>query len=353
MIKILIAEDSPTDRAILKYIFETDPELTVVACANDGLEAIKMVEKYRPDLVTMDIKMPNMDGYQAIEVIMSRFPTPIVVISSMVSDSDSDATFKALEAGALTVLSKPVDIQLPSFETARRNIIDTIKSMAQITPITKRRTIIRSTSDSSSDILQRDYQLVVIGTSVGGPQALKEILSRLPSNFPVPIVVVQHMTNGFIDGFTKWMDAHVDLTVKNAEQGETLVTGVVYLAPDRRHFQVTKSKTGEHSAYKVDLVDGPPVSGFYPSITVLMQSVANHAGRNAVGVLLTGMGSDGAAGMQALKHKGAHTFIQDPKSCVVFGMASVAQELGAVDKVVNLEKIAEYLIRLTNKRKAD
>lgn len=349
MIKILIAEDSPTDAAILKHIFESDPGLSVVACACDGLEAVEMAEKFKPDLITMDIKMPKMDGYDAIAQIMSKFPIPIVVISSMINDSESDATFLSLAAGALTVLPKPVDIQSPGFERTRRNIIDTVKSMSEIKVITKRRITPRIQTDAHLDVTPQDYKIVVIGSSVGGPQALKEILSRLPSNFPIPIVAVQHMTRGFIGGFTKWMDGHVGLRVKLAEDGELLSPGVVYFAPDSNHLQIVKHT----DTFRASLLAGPPVSGFCPSITVLMKSVAKHAGNKSVGILLTGMGSDGADGMLTMKQGGAHTLIQDPDSCVVFGMASVAKSLGAVDKVVNLDKIAEYLIRITNKKRQD
>jgi two-component system chemotaxis response regulator CheB len=267
----------------------------------------------------------------------------------MINDSESDATFLSLEAGALTVMPKPVDIQSPAFERVRRNIVDTVKSMSEIKVITKRRIAPRSSVETQLEVVPHDYKIVVIGSSVGGPQALKEILSRLPSNFPLPIVAAQHMTRGFIDGFTKWMDGHVGLKVKTAEEGEMLSPGVVYFAPDGSHFQVSKM----NDAFRASLVAGPPVSGFCPSITVLMKSVAKHAGNRSVGILLTGMGSDGADGLLTMKHGGAHTLIQDPDSCVVFGMAGVAQSLGAVDKVVNLDKIAEYLIRITNKKRQD
>lgn len=346
MIKVLIADDSPTDVAILKHIFENEPGFTVVGCARDGSEAVAMAEKLKPDVITMDIKMPKMDGYEATAAIMSKSPIPIVVISSMVTDSESEATFRSLEAGALTVLPKPVNIQSPKCQAQRRDMVDTVKSMSEIKVITRRRIGIRTTLDMSPGQSLRQVDIVAIGASVGGPQALKEVLSRLPATFPVPIVAVQHMTQGFIEGFTKWLDGHVGLTIKFAEQGEILKPGVVYFAPDRAHFEVAK----RHDTYHAELTSGPAVSGFCPSITVLMNSVASHGGNNAIGLLMTGMGSDGAEGMLALKQRGAHTFVQDPDSSVVFGMASVAQAIGGVDKVVELDKIAEYLIRLTNKK---
>lgn len=346
MIKILIADDSATDAAILKKIIEAEPDMEVVGIAHDGLEAVAMVERFKPNMITMDIKMPKMDGYEAIDMIMKLHPTPIVVISSMVTSGDSEFTFKALEAGALTVLAKPVNIQSPSFAQVKRNMLDTIRNMSEIKVIRKRKI---TSSPPSRFVAERhgDYQLIAIGSSVGGPQALREILTRLPSNFPMPIVCVQHMSAGFLLGFTKWLDAHVALKIKYAEDEEVLMPGTVYFAPD--HLQMQLKRVGQH--LRISLVKGELVSGFCPSISVLMKSVAHHCGKHAIGALLTGMGSDGAEGMLALKQAGSHTIIQDPESCVVFGMANVAQSLGGVDKVVKLDKMAEYLIRVTNKKK--
>lgn len=346
MIRILIADDSPTDAAILKSLFDAEQDMTVVAIATDGQQAVTLAEKLKPDIITMDIKMPKMDGYEAIDLIMRESPTPIVVISSMIGESESEATFRALEAGALTVLPKPIHIQSPVFAIMKRHMLDTLRSMSEIKVIRKRTIGTPSAITKYAAPIHGQYDIVVVGSSVGGPQALKDIFERLPSNFPMPIVAVQHMTSGFIMGFSKWLDAHVDLSVKYAEHDEVLLPGVVYFAPDHLHFEIRRSG----SVLRASLRQGDVVSGFCPSITVLMKSVSRTCGKNAVGVLLTGMGSDGAEGMLTLKQGGAHTIIQDEESCVVFGMASVAQAMGAVDKVVNLDKIAEYLIRITNKK---
>lgn len=347
MIRILIADDSPTDAAILKSLFDAEQDMTVIGVATDGKQAVSMVEKFKPDIVTMDIKMPKMDGYEAIDIIMRETPTPIVVISSMIGDSESEATFRALEAGALTVLPKPVHIQDPVFAILKRHMLDTLRSMSEIKVIRKRTLSAPSSSVAKYTApVHGQYEIVAIGASVGGPQTLKEILERLPANFPMPIVAVQHMTSGFIMGFSKWLDSHVALKIKYAEHDEILHPGTVYFAPDHLHFEVKRSG----SVLRASLRQGDLVSGFCPSITVLMKSASRACGKNAIGVLLTGMGSDGAEGMLTLKQGGAHTIIQDADSCVVFGMASVAQAMGAVDKVVNLDKIAEYLIRITNKK---
>ncbi len=348
MINILITDDSPTDAAILKLIFESEPDMKVIGWAHNGIEALQMTEQLKPDLITMDIKMPLMDGLQATEEIMSQFPTPIVIISSLIGDADADseATFKALEVGALTVLPKPVDVQSKLFQIRKRHMTDVIRSMAEIKPIRRRRLTSQTPLQKFNALTHGDFRVIVIGASVGGPQVLKDVLSRLPANFPVPIVAVQHMTQGFILGFIKWLDSHVGLTVKHPEDGELLKPGVVYFAPDDFHFEIKQN----HGALSASLVKGETVSGFCPSITHLMKSASQHCGKNVVGVLLTGMGSDGAEGMLALKKSGAHTIAQDPDSCVVFGMGNVANTMGAVDKIVKLDKLAEYLIMITNRK---
>lgn len=346
MIKVLIADDSATDAAILKSIIDSDPGMSVIGIARDGQEAIHLAEKLKPDIITMDIKMPKIDGYEAIDHIMKTHPTPIVVISSTITNEDAEPTFKALEAGALTVLAKPANILSPAFLNVKRDMLDTLRSMSEIKVIRKRKLSSTITANKYSAFIHGDYQAVVIGSSVGGPQALKEIFSRLPSNFPMPILCVQHMSTGFIAGFTKWLDAHVALKIKYVEHDEILLPGTVYFAPDHFHFRVKRSM----NQLKAVLEKGDMISGFCPSISALMTSVADHCGKNAIGVLLTGMGSDGAEGMLSLKQAGSHTIIQDAESCVVFGMANVAQSIGAVDKIVNLDQIAEYLIRVTNKK---
>lgn len=341
MIRVLIADDSQTDIAILKSILESDPDIQVIACAHDGMEAIELVQSLKPDIVTMDIKMPKMNGYEAIESIMMNFPTPIVVISSLVNDKESDATFRALEAGALYVIPKPENIQSNDFSSIKRHMLDMIRSMAEIKVIRKRKLGRGDKSKKYVTAVHGSYKIIVLGSSVGGPQALKEILTSLPAGFPLPIVAVQHMTNGFITGFSHWLDSNVPVKIKMAEHDEALKPGIVYLAPDCTHLEVKN----DNGLLRASLTIGEPVTGFLPSITVLMNSVARECGKHAIGVLLTGMGSDGAAGMLAMKQAGAHTIIQDPDSCVVFGMAGVAQSMHAVDKVVKLEKIADYLVK--------
>lgn len=343
MIKILIVDDSETETAILKQIFGSEPDIEVIGCAKNGKEAVQLTKDLKPDLITMDIHMPVMDGLEATRIIMTQCPTPIVVISSNLQNQELRATYKALEAGALSVLEKPVNIASPQFEPARVRAINMIRSMAEIKVIKKRFSTENVSATSSSTPNNRSYELLAIGTSIGGPQALKLILSNLPKDFPVPIVIVQHMTNGFISGFSKWLDKHVELHVKDAEDQEVLKAGTVYFAPDNYHLTVQRSKQHLIAA----LVNSDPVSGFCPSATVLFESVAKTCKKQGIGILLTGMGNDGAQGLLELKQAHGHTLIQDPESAVVFGMAGVAQSLGAVDKVVELSQMAKYLIHIT------
>lgn len=321
--------------------------MQVIACAKNGKEAVEMAARLKPNLITMDIHMPVMDGFDAIRLIMAQCPTPIVVISSRLQDNEIRATCEALDAGALSVLEKPMNVNSPAFSKIKKHMVDTIRNMAEIKVITRR--FYKSLPQKSlafsaplKEIKNRNYEIIAIGTSVGGPQALKAILTKLPANFPVPVVVVQHMTPGFIEGFTHWLNENTELKIKNAENSELLSNGTVYFAPDNFHLTVKRNQGKLHAC----LVKEEAVSGFCPSATKLLQSVANVCGKNSIGVLLTGMGSDGAQGLLELKKAHGHTFVQDEKSAVVWGMAGVADSLGAVDRIVELDQMARYLIDL-------
>jgi two-component system chemotaxis response regulator CheB len=308
---------------------------------------VAMSAKLKPDLITMDINMPVLNGYDATRLIMSQNPTPVVIISSNINRESMNASFEALEAGAVSVLPKPVDITTTKFQTERQYFIDTLRSMAQI-KVFKRRFNIPNSSHRVQSIVSKSfektrYEILAIGTSVGGPQALHYILSKLPANFPIPIVIVQHMAPGFIQGLATWLDENIEIAVKIADNNEVLANGVVYFAPDAKHLTVQRNKS-----ISALLTDTSPVSGFKPSITVLLESVAETYGKTALAALLTGMGSDGAQGLLDIKKMGGKTFIQDADSAIVFGMAGVAQSMGAADDVVSLDKISDYLIHITN-----
>ncbi|KTD04706.1 chemotaxis-specific protein-glutamate methyltransferase CheB [Fluoribacter gormanii] len=346
MINILIVDDSPTEVALIQHIIESEHDMQVIGVAKNGKEAIDLTAKLKPDLITMDIQMPIMDGLEATRIIMAENPTPIVVISSMVNDESLHATFHILEAGALTALAKPVNVFSPSFEESRNHIVDTLRSLSDIRvvkkPLKKNLSLDEDKKNKTEHSKIINYEIVGIGASVGGPMALKTILSQLPPDFPLPIMIVQHMSPGFVRGFAQWLDENTRLQVKNAVHHEPLQKGTVYVAPEHQHMEIERV----HEQLICKLVDGVPVSGFCPSITRLLQSIAKVSGNKAIGILLTGMSDDGAEGLLELKKAYGHTLIQNQESSIVFGMGAVAQSLNAVDQVIGLEHIASYLTKI-------
>jgi len=350
MIRLLIVDDSPTESLILKQIFESEGDIEVVACAKNGLEAIQLAEKLRPSVITMDVMMPVVDGIEAIRRIMSTYPVPIVVISSNLSDDSLNASFRALEAGALAVMDKPINVILSSSHAQVKELISTVRAMADIKVI-KRRFNIKQAPQIDKKITRllakQNFELIAIGASAGGPQALKIILSALPVDFHLPILVVQHMTNGFMRGFVEWLDAETQLKVKCAEDSEALLPGHIYFAPDNYHLEVYRHS----SKLLTKLTNKEPDHGFKPSVSVLFKSVAQVSGSHAIAVLLTGMGQDGADGMLEIKKAAGYTIVQDQESAVVFGMPGIALALNAVDRVVPLDQIASYLTNAAKHQK--
>ncbi|WP_392538526.1 chemotaxis-specific protein-glutamate methyltransferase CheB [Legionella sp. 227] len=344
MIKILIVDDSPTEAALIQHIIESEKDMQVIGIAKNGQEAIDLAAKLKPDLITMDIQMPIMDGLQATRIIMAKNPTPIVVISSLVNDESIHATFHILEAGALTALAKPVNVFSSSFEESRKHIVDILRSFSDIRviKIPLKKHLEESKRHQIAHAKATHYEIIAMGASIGGPMALKTILGQLAPNFPLPIMVVQHMGTGFIQGFAQWLGENISLKVKNAEDNEPLQKGTVYIAAEPKHMEVERV----HEQLICRLVDGAPVSGFCPSITRLLQSIAKVSGKKAIGILLTGMSNDGAEGLLELKQAHGHTLVQDQESSIVFGMGAVAQSLNAVDQLIGLEHIASYLTKI-------
>ncbi|WP_459916152.1 chemotaxis-specific protein-glutamate methyltransferase CheB [Desulfocicer niacini] len=346
MINILLVDDSPTMRHLIRCILTTDLELNVVGEAKNGEEALKMVRNLDPDIITMDIHMPKMDGYSAIRHIMAENPRPIIVLTSTESDIRLGITYKAVESGALMVFGKPHG--LPEDDPEARALIEAIKAMADVKVVRRRWPVHNCFYKSSlpkAALLKsqsEEYTLVAIGTSTGGPPALKTILETLPVTFPVPIVVVQHITKGFTVGLAKWLNDTIALAVKVAQNKEPLKEGTVYIAPDDAHFEISRDG-------RVVLSDEPPLDGHRPSVTALFNSVAHHRGASAIGVLLTGMGRDGADGLDTMHRKGAYTIAQDEESSVVFGMPGEAVALGAARDILPLNHIGLKLRRLVEK----
>jgi two-component system chemotaxis response regulator CheB len=336
MIRVLIAEDSLTTRLLLAEILTSDPEIEVVGQAKDGVEAVALTRSLRPDLVTMDIHMPRMDGLQATKEIMITSPTPIVIITGSSMVGEVEGCMSALRAGALDVVSKPPDPTAPSFDEVSRRLVATIKALAGVKVVRHWRPAARA---APIEAVRRRGPLVAIATSTGGPAALEQLFRGLAGNFPAPILVVQHIAPGFTAGLASWLNSVSDLRVKVAEQGEVLRPGTVYLAPDGQHL-------GVHEPSRISLSDAPPVGGFRPSGTFLFESVAAMAGCGAVAVILTGMGEDGVAGLRAIRAAGGQVIAQDEKSSVVFGMPGAAVAAGLVDQVLPLAAIAGRLVYL-------
>ncbi len=353
MIRILIVEDSDVVSLLLKTIFDSEFDMQVIGRARDGREAVQLTQELNPDLVTMDIRMPIMDGFQATRLIMSIHAVPIVVISSSIDDEELKITFRAIEEGALAVLEKPLGLNHSGFEAMRKEMVDTVRSMAEVK-------VVRRYGHARKDGLSmlraaammqhsKPYKIIAIGCSTGGPQALLTILSALPREFPIPIVVAQHISKGFVSGLVAWLQENVSLQVRLAVNGQKLQPDTVYFAPDNYHLLVERNQDG----LVARLSGAPVVNSFRPSATQLFKSVAETCKDRGVGVLLTGMGSDGAEGLLAMWQAGSHTIVQDEASAVVYGMPGSAIALNAVDQIVQLQHMASYISNLVRNERTD
>jgi two-component system chemotaxis response regulator CheB len=333
---VLVAEDSPTTRALLVALLEADPAVTVVGAVVDGGQAVDQTRALRPDVVVMDIEMPRIDGYEATRRIMSQVPTPIVMVSGHAGSLESRA-FEALAAGALVLIGKPAGTR--DLSEVRR-LVDTVRLMAEVRVVRRWERASRAAAAAPCPVSAApQVRVVAIGASAGGPPVVAEILAALPASFACPVLLVQHIAEGFANGLAVWLDRATGLTVRLAEHGEPLRRGTVYVAPDGRQM-------GVDLRGRVELTDGPAADGFRPSASHLMRSVARSYGRGAGGVLLTGMGRDGAAGLLELRRRGGVTIAQDEASSVVFGMPGEAVRIGAAEHVMPPHRIAEALTSL-------
>ena len=343
MTRVLIVDDSPTLRYLIRTILTSDPELNVIGEARNGEEAVRTVASLHPDVVTMDIHMPRMGGYEAIRRIMSETPVPIVVLTSTESDIRLGVTYKGVESGALMVFGKPHG--LPGDDPEADELINVVKAMADVKVIRRRwKTEVLPEPPGNVHPMRKasllpQYRIVAVGTSTGGPPALRTVLGELPATFPVPVVVVQHISKGFTGGLARWLNDTIAVRVKLAEAGEPLLAGTAYIAPDGVHLQVTGQG-------KAALIREHPMDGHRPSVTALFNSVAKQFGRDAVGVLMTGMGRDGADGLYAMRQEGAHTIAQDEASSIVFGMPGEAIAMGGATEVLALDKIGHKIKEL-------
>lgn len=344
-IKVLVVDDSQVARELFIHILSSDPRIQIIGTASNGEEAIVATKHLSPDVITMDIHMPEMDGYEATRRIMETHPTPIVIVTGSADAKKISIEMQVIEAGALAVVQKPKGLGHPDDQAGVTRFIQTVKLMSEVKVVRRRAFPIREIVQPAQVKLElpSEIQLVAIGASTGGPPVLKTILSKLPRNFPTPVLIVQHMTAGFREGFVEWLRQTSSLPIHIAIHGESLLPGHVYLAPDG--FQMKPDRFG-----RISLATDETKNGLCPSVSYLFCSVADVFGKNAVGILLTGMGKDGAEELKLMKEKGAITIAQDKESSVVHGMPGEAIKLDAAMYVLTPEKIAAVLSGLANNK---
>lgn len=344
-IRVLIAEDSPTVRLYLRMLIDAEQDFLVVGEARDGAEAVAMTQSLRPDIVTMDIHMPVVDGLAATRQIMQFCPTPVVVVSGIIGE-EVQASMDALESGALAVLPKLPDRAKPEFRQRQQELIKTLRALSSVRVISRRNYDDRPDTQPrpvARPILTRTRaEVVVIGASTGGPSALQRTLSALPGDYKLPIVIVQHMPDEFLSGLARWLRNSTPLQVQMAHQGIELRPATVYLALGGAHLTIHR-RLGRLMTH---LVAEQGNHRFYPSINMLFESVARTCGAAAAGVILTGMGDDGADGLWKLRQAGGYTLAQDEKTSTVYGMPMAARERGAVERVVDLGNLPSELLKL-------
>ena len=331
--RVVIADDSLIAREMLSTILSSDPDIEVVGLAKTGEEAVDMVERLRPDLVTMDIHMPKMNGLEATERIMAFHPTPILVVSSSVYGEGMGLAFDALNLGALEVIKKPEPRDWADLERIGKDVLRKVKILSRVKVIThiRGRRDRRGAIEPATPAERTKRSIVAIGSSTGGPSALLSVFSGLPGDLPVPVLVAQHIADGFVPGLVNWLNAGSRMKVVVAEAGQLPEPGVVYIAPTGTNMVLEGKRIGFREPEKGQL--------YIPSADTLFDSVARSYGKRAIGVILTGMGADGAKGMKRMHDAGAITIAQDEETCTVFGMPKAAIDVGGVDRIMALPAI--------------
>ena len=362
-IKVMIVEDSRIKQKLLSHILNSDADITVADIANSGEEALLKLEKKRPDIITMDINMPGMDGFETSKKILSKYPIPIVIISTEHNNKNVALMDKtARESGSLYFLDSPPSPWDPGYEKKAQQIVRMIKLLSATKMVTRHRNIEKNnnnvivssnknTAESTAYPTRQvnnqknsnaKINLIAIGVSTGGPGVLQEITSQLPKDYPIPILVVQHISSGFDNLLATHLNNEAPLYVKVAENEETVRKGVVYLAPGGKDMILTKN-----NRLITEKIDNNKV--LHPSAAEFFQSVAKHYGEHALGIILTGMGADGAKELKLIRDKGGPTIAQSEESCIVFGMPKVAIKLGSAEKVLTTDEIIETLIEVGRK----
>lgn len=348
MIKVLVVDDSAFMRKAITSMLQEDPEIKVIGTARDGVEAIQMVQELKPDVVTMDVEMPRMDGITALKEIMQKCPVPVIMVSSLTTEG-AKVTLEALELGAIDFIPKNLAELSVNIVKIKGMLIDKIKTIGK-RGLVKRKPLVKPAEPKievpkveipkTRVTTERKVGIVSIGTSTGGPKALQEIIPKLPKDFPVPIVIAQHMPPNFTKPFAERLDQLSQLSVKEAEEGETVKPGIVYIAPGRGHMRLKRRGIETF----VSISEDKEEFIYRPSVDALMLSVADCYPGRALGVILTGMGNDGAKGCKKIKETGGRVFAQSEETCVVYGMPRAVVDAGIADKVVSLEEMAGEII---------
>lgn len=341
-IKVLVVDDSKVSRDLLQNILESDPDIEVVGYAVNGEEALHWLKNHEVDVITMDILMPGMNGLEVTRRIMETHPTPIVIVSSAYQPKNAEQGFQAMEVGALAILEKPRRSNDELYKLQTKEILDTIKTVAEVKLVKRWQIKKKEIIVSEPEELIENIEAIAIGASLGGPVAIAKLLAGLPATFPVPIFIVQHIASGFTSGFSSWLQSQSPLHITLAMEGERPRPGHCYIAPDACHLEITKNRMIKLNRSTKDLLQ--------PSVARLFQSVADAYGPQAVGVILTGMGTDGAPELKLMRQQGAYTIAQDEKSSIMFGMPREAIKLGGVARILPLDAIPQALINLVRQK---
>ncbi len=347
-IKILVVDDSAFMRKVITDMIESDHQMEVVGVARNGEDAISKIKLLKPDVVTLDIEMPKMDGLTALRTIMSEMPLPVIMLSSL-TKKGAEETLKALDLGAFDFITKPsslIKVSAPEvkneliekIQIASRTKVKALKSPKTYPEATQREVPVQPSNISTNN---RFKKIVAIGTSTGGPRALQDVIPYIPGDISASIVIVQHMPPGFTKSLAERLDSMSQIHVKEAENGDIMKQGWAYLAPGDQHLKVTK----QNGQFVIKLDNSDRVSGHRPSVDAMMESIVEMNHKNVIGVIMTGMGADGAQGMKKIKDSGGFVIAQDEESCIVFGMPKIAIKLDAVDKVVGLSNIANEIVK--------
>lgn len=347
-IRVLVVDDSNVSRMMLTHILEQDPGIRVIGAVGDGQAALDFVNRHAADVVLMDIHMPGMDGFEATRRIMETHPVPIIVCTATANPTEIATTFRVLEAGALACVQKPVGPEHPGFDCEAAAIREAVRLMSEV-KVVRRWARARlapppaPARPADTAPVAAEVTFIGIGASTGGPQALQEILAGLPGRFPVPILVVQHIAPTFLPGLAEWLNQTTGLKVQIGAYGVCPLPGHVYLAPDDFHMGISRGG-------RILLTREAPQHHLRPAVSYLFRSLADVCGPAAVGVLLTGMGKDGAAELKLMKERGAITIAQDQESSVVHGMPGEAIALGGVTHILPADRIADVLVSVIRRR---